>query len=73
MLIRYLKFQEKYLYGGVAFIIKILIKTVSNVSYLFIPGMKLLTKYELLQLLLLKFEMNVSSWERVTYNKGQLT
>ena len=37
MLIRYLHFQEKRLCGGVAFIIKILIKSLSNVSYLFIP------------------------------------
>ena len=33
--VRYLQFQEKHLYGGVAFIIKILIKSLSNVSYLF--------------------------------------
>ena len=54
--------------GGVAFITKILIKSLSNLSYLFIPftGMKLLINYELLQswchgfLLLLKFEMNIS-------------
>ena len=39
MLIRYLQFKEKRLYGGVAFIIKILIKSLSNVSYLFIPFM----------------------------------
>ena len=32
----YLQFQEKCLCGGVAFIIKILIKSLSNVSYLFI-------------------------------------
>ena len=40
---------------------------------------KLLIKYELLQslcygfLLLLKFDMNVISWGRVTYNRGRLT
>ena len=33
----YLQFQEKCLYGGVAFIIKILIKSLPNASYLFIP------------------------------------
>ena len=59
----YLQFQDKCLYGGVVFIIKILIKSLSNV----LRRMKLLIKYELLQswchgfLLLLKFEMNVSS------------
>ena len=37
MLIRYLQFQEKRLYGGVALMIKILIKSLSNVSYLIIP------------------------------------
>ena len=31
---RYLQFQEKCLYGEVAFIIKILLKSLSNVSYL---------------------------------------
>ena len=36
----YLQFQEKCLYGGVSFIIKILIKSFSNVSYLFIPFME---------------------------------
>ena len=36
MLIRYLQFQEKRLYAGVGFITKILIKSLSNVSYLFI-------------------------------------
>ena len=52
----YLQFHENHLCGGVAFIIKIISKYLSN-----------LTKYELLQswchgfLLLLKFEMNVSS------------
>ena len=33
----YLKFQQKCLYGGLAFIIKNLIKSLSNVSYVFIP------------------------------------
>ena len=43
MLIRYLQIQEKRFYGGVAFIkkmafiTKILIKSLLNVSYLFIP------------------------------------
>ena len=36
MLIRYLKFQENCLYGGEAFIIKVLIKSLSNVSYLLV-------------------------------------
>ena len=31
---RYLQFQEKCLYGEVAFIIKIVLKSLSNVSYL---------------------------------------
>ena len=50
MLSIYLQFQEKRLYEGVEFIIKILFKSLSNVSYLFMPfkGMKLLIKYELL-------------------------
>ena len=33
----YLTFQQKCFYGGLAFIIKILIKSLSNVSYVFIP------------------------------------
>ena len=33
----YLQFQEKRLYGGLAFIIKIIIKSLSNMCYLFIP------------------------------------
>ena len=70
MLIRYLKFQEKRLIGGVAFLIKFLIKSLSNVSYLFMP----FTRSEVIDknlnyyshgchgfLLLLKFEMNISS------------
>ena len=36
MLIRYSQFQEERLYEGVVFIIIILIKSLSNVSYLFI-------------------------------------
>ena len=48
MLIRYLQFQEKRLNGGITFIIKVRIKSLSNVSYLFIAlcRMKLLIKYE---------------------------
>ena len=37
MLIAYLQFQEKRLYGGVAFIIKTLIKLLLKVTYFFIP------------------------------------
>ena len=37
MLIRYSQVQEKRFYGGVTFITKILIKSLSNVSYLFTP------------------------------------
>ena len=37
VLIKYLQFQETRLYGGASFIIKILIKPLSNVSYLFPP------------------------------------
>ena len=33
----YLQFHEKRLYEGVAFIIKILIKSLPSVTYLFIP------------------------------------
>ena len=35
-MLRYLQFQEKRLYGGAAFMIKILIKSLSNVFDLFI-------------------------------------
>ena len=73
MLIRYLQFQEKCLYGGVAFMIKILIKLLSNVSYLFMPftGDEII---DIIQswchgfLLFLKFSLG-----RVTYNRGGLT
>ena len=69
MLSTYFQLQEKRLYEGVEFIIKILIKSLSNVSYLLMPlkGMKLLIKYELLEpwcrglFIFLKFEMKVSS------------
>ena len=46
MLIRYLQFKEKHLNVGVVFITKILIKSLSNVSYLSLPftGDKIIDK-----------------------------
>ena len=60
-----------------AFIIKILIKSLSNVSHFFIPFtedemMELLQSWCHGFLLLLKFEMNVSSWGQVTHNRSGL-